>query len=374
MNWRDYISTIKVAPTQKGLSLSTSFILQLFAAGWTAEQILQNYPQLRPEHLRYLAPPTPVLAGIAEALRMYTSVVLRTLMRPRVRALRGTVLRIALYICCAVFGSRRIAARAVYRLAPRTGANIPPGTACHSADGLKTVVPRRSGFGTRPEAIKMAPVIKELEKAEDCFSLRVVVTAQHREMLDQVLALFGIEPDYDLDIMEPGQSLPDLGCRILSRLTPVFLREQPDLVMVHGDTSTTFLGALAAFYLRIPVAHVEAGLRTYQPYSPFPEEMNRRLTGALAAYHFAPTRTAAGNLLAERVPPAAVMVTGNVIDALRPWPRYGLTTAGVAIRPGRRCSGTHRRENLGEPAPDLPRPPLAVGRFPRSLGGFSRPP
>ena len=185
-------------------------------------------------------------------------------------------------------------------------------------------------FGTRPEAIKMAPVIKELEKAEDCFSLRVVVTAQHREMLDQVLDLFGIKADYDLNIMEPGQSLPDLGCRILSRLTPVFLREQPDLVMVHGDTSTTFLGALAAFYLRIPVAHVEAGLRTYRPYSPFPEEMNRRLTGALATYHFAPTRTAAGNLLAERIPPSAVMVTGNtVIDAL----------LAVAARPDLRCRG-----------------------------------
>lgn len=210
-------------------------------------------------------------------------------------------------------------------------------------------------FGTRPEAIKMAPVIKELEKAEDCFSLRVVVTAQHREMLDQVLDLFGIKADYDLNIMEPGQSLPDLGCRILSRLTPVFLREQPDLVMVHGDTSTTFLGALAAFYLRIPVAHVEAGLRTYQPYSPFPEEMNRRLTGALAAYHFAPTRTAAGNLLAERVPPGAVMVTGNtVIDALlavAARPDLPLPREAAAIPSGQKVLlvTTHRRENLGEP-------------------------
>ncbi len=210
-------------------------------------------------------------------------------------------------------------------------------------------------FGTRPEAIKMAPVIKELQKAGDCFSLRVVVTAQHREMLDQVLDLFGIRADYDLNIMQPGQSLPDLACRILSRLTPVFARERPDLVIVHGDTATTFLGALAAFYLQIPVAHVEAGLRTYRPYSPFPEEMNRRLTGALAAYHFAPTRTAAENLLAERVPPAAVMVTGNtVIDALlavAARPDLKLPRAVADIPAGEKVIlvTTHRRENLGEP-------------------------
>lgn len=210
-------------------------------------------------------------------------------------------------------------------------------------------------FGTRPEAIKMAPVIKELEKAGDCFSLRVVVTAQHREMLDQVLDLFGIRADYDLNIMQPGQSLPDLACRILSRLTPVFARERPDLVMVHGDTATTFLGALAAFYLQIPVAHVEAGLRTYRPYSPFPEEMNRRLTGALAAYHFAPTRTAAENLLAERVPPAAVMVTGNtVIDALlavaaRPDLKIPRAVADIPAGEKVILVTTHRRENLGEP-------------------------
>ena len=210
-------------------------------------------------------------------------------------------------------------------------------------------------FGTRPEAIKMAPVIKELQKAGDCFSLRVVVTAQHREMLDQVLDLFGIRADYDLNIMQPGQSLPDLACRILSRLTPVFARERPDLVMVHGDTATTFLGALAAFYLQIPVAHVEAGLRTYRPYSPFPEEMNRRLTGALAAYHFAPTRTAAENLLAERVPPAAIMVTGNtVIDALldvaaRPDLKIPRAVADIPAGEKVILVTTHRRENLGEP-------------------------
>jgi len=210
-------------------------------------------------------------------------------------------------------------------------------------------------FGTRPEAIKMAPVIKELQKAGDCFSLRVVVTAQHREMLDQVLDLFGIRADYDLNIMQPGQSLPDLACRILSRLTPVFARERPDLVIVHGDTATTFLGALAAFYLQIPVAHVEAGLRTYRPYSPFPEEMNRRLTGALAAYHFAPTRTAAENLLAERVPPAAVMVTGNtVIDALlavaaRPDLKIPRAVADIPAGEKVILVTTHRRENLGEP-------------------------
>ena len=179
----------------------------------------------------------------------------------------------------------------------------------------------------------------ELEKAEDCFPCgwwSPPSTGDARPSLRP----FGIKADYDLN----NGARPVLArsrLRILSRLTPVFLREQPDLVMVHGDTSTTFLGALAAFYLRIPVAHVEAGLRTYRPYSPFPEEMNRRLTGALATYHFAPTRTAAGNLLAERIPPSAVMVTGNtVIDALlavaaRPDLHC---RGGRRSRPGRRCS------------------------------------
>ncbi len=210
-------------------------------------------------------------------------------------------------------------------------------------------------FGTRPEAIKMAPVIKELQKQEEYFSLRVLVTAQHREMLDQVLNLFRIKVDYDLDVMEAGQSLSGLASRVLSRRTPVFQRERPDLVLVQGDTSTTFLASLAAFYCRIPVGHVEAGLRTYQRYSPFPEEMNRRLTAALADYHFAPTPAAGENLRAERIPPASILVTGNTgIDALLSVvsrPDLELPAALNSIPPGKKALlvTTHRRENLGRP-------------------------
>jgi UDP-N-acetylglucosamine 2-epimerase (non-hydrolysing) len=171
-------------------------------------------------------------------------------------------------------------------------------------------------FGTRPEAIKMAPVVKELERSP-WFDPQVVVTAQHREMLDQVLDLFGIVPAHDLDIMRPGQSLFDVTGRALRGLEEVFSRESPDFVLVHGDTTTTFVGALAAYYLRIPVGHVEAGLRTRDKFSPFPEELNRHLTGVLADLHFAPTARARANLLAENVPPERIAVTGNtVIDAL----------------------------------------------------------
>ncbi|MEW6540371.1 MAG: UDP-N-acetylglucosamine 2-epimerase (non-hydrolyzing) [Bacillota bacterium] len=171
-------------------------------------------------------------------------------------------------------------------------------------------------FGTRPEAIKMAPVVKELERSP-WFDPRVVVTAQHREMLDQVLDLFGIVPAHDLDIMRPGQSLFDVTARALRGLEEVFSRESPDFVLVHGDTTTTFVGALAAYYLRIPAGHVEAGLRTRDKFSPFPEELNRHLTGVLADLHFAPTARARANLLAENVPPERIAVTGNtVIDAL----------------------------------------------------------
>jgi len=201
----------------------------------------------------------------------------------------------------------------------------------------------------------MAPVIKELQKQEEYFSLRVLVTAQHREMLDQALELFGIKVDYDLNIMQPRQSLTDLAGRILSRITPVFMGERPDLVLVHGDTSTTFLASLAAFYYRIPVAHVEAGLRTYRRYAPFPEEMNRRLTGALAEYHFAPTPAAGENLRAERIPPASILVTGNtVIDALlsvASRPELEPPAELTPIPPGKKVLlvTTHRRENLGRP-------------------------
>ncbi|MFW5976558.1 MAG: non-hydrolyzing UDP-N-acetylglucosamine 2-epimerase, partial [Bacillota bacterium] len=150
-------------------------------------------------------------------------------------------------------------------------------------------------FGTRPEAIKMAPVIKEIEK-EEKLDLIVTVTAQHREMLDQVLNLFKIKPDYDLDIMQESQSLSDITIRVLNGLKKVYNKEKPDLVLVHGDTSTTFVGALASFYQKIQVGHVEAGLRTYDKYSPFPEEMNRHLTGVLADFHFTPTLSSKKNL------------------------------------------------------------------------------
>lgn len=171
-------------------------------------------------------------------------------------------------------------------------------------------------FGTRPEAIKMAPVISALKAIEGIETL-VAVTAQHRQMLDQVLNLFGIVPDEDLDVMEPGQTLPGLFAKLLQGMTEVLARRKPDLVLVHGDTSTTFATALAAFYSRVPVGHVEAGLRTGDMQAPWPEEMNRRLTAPLAALHFAPTTTARGNLLREGIAGETVHVTGNtVIDAL----------------------------------------------------------
>ncbi|UPU37626.1 UDP-N-acetylglucosamine 2-epimerase (non-hydrolyzing) [Geomonas paludis] len=172
-------------------------------------------------------------------------------------------------------------------------------------------------FGTRPEAIKMAPLVKALEKHPSRFTSRVCVTAQHREMLDQVLDLFEIRPDYDLDIMQPGQDLFDVTTRVLQGLKPVLRDERPDLVLVHGDTTTTLAASLAAFYARTRVGHVEAGLRTGNKLSPFPEEINRRVAGCIADLHFAPTRSAADNLIREGVPAASVFVTGNtVIDAL----------------------------------------------------------
>ena len=172
-------------------------------------------------------------------------------------------------------------------------------------------------FGTRPEAIKMAPVIREFEKYEDIFEIRVCVTAQHREMLDQVLELFSIEPDYDLDIMTEGQSLPSLTASVLLGVTGVMEKEHPDIVFVQGDTTTTFAAAQAAFYLKIPVAHIEAGLRTGNKYSPFPEEINRRLTSVMADFHFAPTEGAKMNLISEGFEASSIHITGNtVIDAL----------------------------------------------------------
>lgn len=174
-----------------------------------------------------------------------------------------------------------------------------------------------SVFGTRPEAIKMAPVVKELEKHPDCFESIVCVTAQHRQMLDQVLSLFDIKPKYDLNIMKPGQDLFDVTCNVLLGLKPVLERERPDIVLVHGDTTTTLAASLAAYYCRITVGHVEAGLRTHNKYAPFPEEINRRVTGALTEIHFAPTEAARNNLLAEGVSKGTIHVTGNtVVDAL----------------------------------------------------------
>lgn len=171
-------------------------------------------------------------------------------------------------------------------------------------------------FGTRPEAIKMAPVISALKDYPE-FETRVCVTAQHRDMLDQVLSLFEIAPNYDLDLMTSGQTLVDISARVLHGITDVLAQWTPDLVLVHGDTSTTAMTATACFYQRIPIGHVEAGLRTGNMWSPWPEEFNRRLTGIISNLHFAPTETSAKNLLEEGVPPSTILVAGNtVIDAL----------------------------------------------------------
>lgn len=171
-------------------------------------------------------------------------------------------------------------------------------------------------FGTRPEAIKMAPLVKELEKREGIDS-KVCVTAQHREMLDQVLGLFDIKPDFDLNIMKSKQTLTGITNKVLEGLEEVFANEKPDMILVHGDTTTTFSGALAAFYQQIKVGHVEAGLRTFDKYFPFPEEMNRKLTGSLADLHFAPTKGSKSNLLREGINEKEVFITGNtVIDAM----------------------------------------------------------
>lgn len=209
-------------------------------------------------------------------------------------------------------------------------------------------------FGTRPEAIKMAPVIAELRKHPD-IETRVCITAQHREMLDQVMALFHIQADYDLNIMAQGQTLYDITGRVLRGLQEVFAKERSDCVLVHGDTTTTFTAALAAFYAQIPVGHVEAGLRTGNLLSPFPEEANRQLTGVLANYHFAPTETARDNLLREHKKAENIFVTGNtVIDALFATVKKDYTFADAAIEQIEEHKRvilvtTHRRENLGAP-------------------------
>lgn len=211
-------------------------------------------------------------------------------------------------------------------------------------------------FGTRPEAIKMAPIVLELQKHPDTILPVVAVTAQHREMLDQVLNLFQIKPDHDLNIMAAGQTLFDITTRAMMGLDKVLTEEKPDIVLVHGDTTTTFAGALAAYYHQTAVGHVEAGLRTHNKYSPFPEEMNRRLTGCIADLNFAPTSTSEANLLAENVPPESIFVTGNtVIDALHHTVRDDFDFQEESLKDvdfqNKRIIlvTTHRRENLGEP-------------------------
>ena len=211
-------------------------------------------------------------------------------------------------------------------------------------------------FGTRPEAIKMCPLVLEMRKYPEYIQPIVAVTAQHREMLDQVLDLFGIVPDYDLNIMTSGQTLYDVTTRALMGLKPVMEEAKPDMVLVHGDTTTTFAGALAAFYAQIPVGHVEAGLRTGNKYSPYPEEMNRKLTGSIADMHFAPTGTSKANLLKENVQPESILVTGNtVIDALQTTVHSDYHFAdedfNKVFATGHKLilMTTHRRENLGEP-------------------------
>ena len=213
-------------------------------------------------------------------------------------------------------------------------------------------------FGTRPEAIKMCPLVKELESHEKIESI-VCLTGQHREMLRQVIDIFGIHVKYNLDIMQPRQTLTTITTSILEKLEPILQEEHPDIVLVHGDTSTSFAAALASFYQQIPVGHVEAGLRTYDKYSPFPEELNRSLTGRIAELHFAPTEQNRQNLEKENIR-ENVYVTGNtVIDAFRTTVRSGDRYKNEVVRDlelsGKRCvlMTAHRRENLGKPLENI---------------------
>ena len=215
-----------------------------------------------------------------------------------------------------------------------------------------------SVFGTRPEAIKMCPLVLELQKHPGIESI-VCLTGQHREMLDQVMSIFGIEAQYDLNIMRPKQTLTTITTSVLERFEEVLLKEKPDIVLVHGDTSTSFVAALAAFYQQIPVGHVEAGLRTYDKYSPFPEEMNRNLTGRIAELHFAPTENNKNNLKKENIT-ENVFVTGNtVIDAFQTTVKPDYVFKNETLRnldlAGKRCVllTAHRRENLGQPLENI---------------------
>ena len=227
-----------------------------------------------------------------------------------------------------------------------------------------------SVFGTRPEAIKMTPVIKELGRHPDHIISRVCVTGQHRAMLDQVLDLFDITPDHDLDIMQDGQSPTQVAAAVMSQLEPVLAAERPDWVLVQGDTTTVTAAALASFYARIKIGHVEAGLRSFDDHNPFPEEMNRRLASTMGDLHFAPTEGAQDNLLLEGVAPERIVVTGNpVIDALRSVSETGYDPTLVPLKAtaaGKRLVlvTSHRRENFGTPLENICRAALRISRTP----------
>lgn len=213
-----------------------------------------------------------------------------------------------------------------------------------------------SVFGTRPEAIKMAPVVKELEKHSNSVESVVCVTGQHREMLDQVLSLFEIEPQIDLNLMEPNQTLASLTARVMTGLTEIIVDIKPDVVLLQGDTTTAMVASLAAFYQKVPVGHVEAGLRTYNKYSPFPEEINRRLISILATYNFAPTQTSVDALISEGFPMDSVFLTGNtVIDALLMTVNKKCELDMDILNSDRKLIlvTAHRRENFGKPFLDM---------------------
>lgn len=209
-------------------------------------------------------------------------------------------------------------------------------------------------FGTRPEAIKMAPVIKECGKYQEFLEILVVVTGQHRQMLDQVLRLFEIDPDYDLGIMEANQTLTSIVTKTLKGIEEIILNERPDLILVQGDTSTAFAAGLSAYYYKVPLGHIEAGLRTFDKWQPYPEEINRKLLTSLADLHFPPTKSAMDNLLREQVPREEIALTGNtVIDALLEVAKrkFDLSSTGIRLTPGKKIVlvTTHRRENWGAP-------------------------